>query len=138
MARDAPWVISGRRHHLMDLPKVGEPSEQSYLRALEATEPKLGAIFALLGARDALPILLHCVTGRDRAGLIMALVLLSLGVPSHDVAVDFSASQDVGADPKWLNGVFARIHLEGGIDRYLAAHQVAAADLDSLRAQALE
>jgi protein-tyrosine phosphatase len=137
-AADAPWVISGRRHQLIDLPRIGLPSEQSYLSELDAVEPKLATVFAVLGAPGALPALVHCVTGRDRAGLVMTVVLLSLGVTFEQVSVDFATNQAGSADSRWLEGVFARVKGKGGIDEYLAFHRVARADLDSLRSQALE
>jgi protein-tyrosine phosphatase len=137
-APDAPWVMSGTRHMVADCPKLTSPSQDSYLQALQAAEPKLARLFGFLGAPKALPALLHCGMGRDRACLGMSLVLLALGVVPERVAADFAVNQAMTVDSRWLDGVFARIAAQGGIDAYLAGHGVAHADLDSLRAQALE
>jgi hypothetical protein len=137
-APDAPWVLRTTRHVTIELPEVEPNSADSYLQMLYALEPMLPKLFAHLGAKSALPALLHCGTGRGRACAGMAIVLLALGVSSSEVAGDFANNQEVGADPKWLDGVFARIAASGGIDAYLQAHSVDRANVDSLREQALE
>lgn len=136
-APDAPWVVRGMRHTIIELPEIVPNSADSYLQMLQALEPKLPRLFAHLGTKAALPALLHCGTGRGRACAGMAVVLLSLGVSPAEVAGDFADNQQVGADPKWLDGVFARVAATGGIDAYLQAHAVALADVESLRQQAL-
>ena len=82
--------------------------------------------------------MIHCVQGRERSCLTMAVVLLALGVTSEAVASDFETNQATAVDPHWLDDVFARVAAGGGIDRYLASHSVVRADIDSLRSQALE
>lgn len=136
-APDAPWVVRGMRHTSIELPEIVPSSADSYLQMLRAIEPTLPRLFAHLGTKSALPALLHCGTGRGRACAGMAIVLLSLGVSPLDVASDFANNQEVGADPTWLDGVFAKVAAAGGIDAYLQMHAVAQADVESLRLQAL-
>lgn len=135
---DAPWVISGTRHLVVDMPKPDPSGQQSCGPALDGAEPKLAAIFAHLGAQHSLPAVVHCGVGRDRACLCMAIILLSLGVPAEDVAADFQTNQATTVEPHWLDDLFARVAARGGIDEYLAAHSVARKDIESLRSQALE
>lgn len=40
------------------------------------------------------PILVHCIHGKDRTGLLVALVCLIVGVPAEHVVEDFNASED--------------------------------------------
>jgi hypothetical protein len=47
-------------------------------------------------------------------------------------------NQDTNMDPRWLDGVFARIRTSGGIDAYSEKYSVARSDLALLRAQALD
>ena len=84
--------------------------------------------------------MIHCVIGRDRAGLVTALVLLALGVPQDRVLDDFEQNQDsrVVTSRRWLTGVLARIERAGGIEAYLRAHGVTDAQLATLRARALD
>lgn len=137
---DATCVSTGTRYFLADLPKILPPTADSYLQTLDAMEPKLDAIFAELTRDKALPALIHCVIGRDRASLTMALVLLGLGVSEADVLQDFVANQATAGSTAadWMSGVVARIDAAGGVDAYLAAHDVTADELAVLKTQALE
>jgi hypothetical protein len=135
---DAPWVISGARHVSLDLPKPTADHAASCSEALAATEAKLATLFSYLGQPTSLPALFHCGAGRERSCLVMTVLLLALGVPPESAAEDFAKNQLVPADPRWLDPLFARVAHQGGIDRYLAAHSVARADLESFRQRAIE
>jgi len=39
---------------------------------------------------DNLPIIVHCAQGRDRTGIIIALLLRALGTDEHAVALDYA------------------------------------------------
>jgi protein-tyrosine phosphatase len=47
-----------------------------------------------LCAPGALPALVHCSAGKDRTGLIVALVLAAAGVPDDVIAADYALSAD--------------------------------------------
>lgn len=137
---DATCARAERRYYLADLPKILPPSASSYLQTLDAAEPKLAAIFGEIARDGGLPAVIHCVIGRDRASLTMALVLLALGVDEDRVVSDFVENQaTVGmTSAAWLSEVLARIEAAGGIDAYLASHGVTAATVEAIRRQALE
>lgn len=40
------------------------------------------------------PVVVHCTAGKDRTGLVTALILLALGVPEDDAVADFASSAD--------------------------------------------
>ena len=42
------------------------------------------------------PILIHCTHGKDRTGVISALILACLGVPEEGILKDYSASEYLG------------------------------------------
>lgn len=90
----------------------------------------------------SLPILVHCTQGKDRTGLIVALVLMVLGVPLEAVSHDYLLTQEalvvnreariaeieeIGLTPDWGDcppDFVARIHEHlvsryGGIEAYL-------------------
>lgn len=137
-APDAPWVKRGTRHLTLDLPEVLPADAASFLRMLDALEPKLGRLFAHLGSPGALPVLIHCGSGKGRACVGVAVILLALGVSPADVARDFAENQTDAADPHLLDGLFARVNEAGGVEPYLARHSVSPSDLERLRSQALE
>jgi protein-tyrosine phosphatase len=139
---DAACVTTAASYLHAELPKLLPPSESVYLQILAAAEPHLGDIFAALGAEEGLPAVLHCVIGRDRANIVMALVLLSLGVPAAEVVLDFTTNQDpsVLADVQatWMQAIVDHVDGQGGIDAYLLAHGVTSEQLTALQQAALE
>ncbi len=135
---DAVCVTHSVRHMVADLPKILPPSAASYAATLDAVEPKLAGIFEHFARPAGLPLLVHCVIGRDRANLMMALVLVALGVPREQIEDDFLHNQAMEVDPTWLAPLFARLEEAGGAAAYFAQHGVSASALAELRAQALE
>ncbi|KAK6832932.1 hypothetical protein PG995_012710 [Apiospora arundinis] len=90
----------------------------------------------------SLPILIHCTQGKDRTGLVVALVLMVLGVPLEAISHDYLLTQreletereariaeieEIGLTPEWGDcppDFVARIHEHlvsryGGVDAYL-------------------
>lgn len=52
----------------------------------------IGEIFQRLADPAQLPALMHCTAGKDRTGLVSALLLLTLGVPEDTVLADYTLS----------------------------------------------
>jgi protein-tyrosine phosphatase len=52
----------------------------------------IGEIFQQLAEPRQLPAVLHCTAGKDRTGLVNALLLLTLGVPEETVLADYTLS----------------------------------------------
>lgn len=123
---------------VLDLPEVVALDASSTARMFDALESKLAGLLAHLGVANALPVLVHCGTGKGRACVGMAVILLALGVSPSDVAKDFQENQEDEVDPHLLDGLFARVAAAGGIDPYLQKHSVSSSDVERLRAQALE
>ncbi|KAK8067188.1 protein-tyrosine phosphatase-like protein [Apiospora hydei] len=113
------------------------------LEALNAfLEPPPAPASTSGGDGPSLPILVHCTQGKDRTGLIVALVLMTLGVPLEAISHDYLLTQqaleadretriaeieEIGLTPDWGDcppDFVARIHdhLEsqyGGVAAYL-------------------
>jgi hypothetical protein len=121
------------------LPKLLPPNVDNYNATLDATEPKLSALFTALVAANG-PVLIHCVIGRDRATLTTALVLLALGVDEATVLADATTNQDpsVAVEATWFSGAITRIQGAGGIEPYLLQHGVTAAQLAELSSEMTE
>jgi protein-tyrosine phosphatase len=62
----------------------------------DATSQIVGALTAL-AAPDARPAVFHCTAGKDRTGLLSALVLSLLGVPEETVVTDYALSGEAMA-----------------------------------------
>jgi protein tyrosine/serine phosphatase len=81
----------------------------------------ISAIFHILAERDNLPVIIHCSAGKDRAGGMVALVHLLLGVNREDVMADYLLSNRAGRDVKaqWLKAALDQLEAEGGIEVFL-------------------
>jgi protein-tyrosine phosphatase len=63
-----------------------------YLRMLDEGAPAIAAAFTILASADRLPAVFHCSAGKDRTGVLAALVLSSIGVPDDTIAADYHLS----------------------------------------------
>jgi protein-tyrosine phosphatase len=107
------------------------------------------------------PALVHCSAGKDRTGIVIAMVLAVLGTPDEVIAEDYSLSADylnaqftpaigqlqagtglgeqltgelLSSPPHLILGVLARARqTHGSIESYLLAHGLTADDLATLR-----
>jgi protein-tyrosine phosphatase len=70
-----------------------------------------------LSAVGALPGLIHCTAGKDRTGLVVALVLDAIGVPEEVIAGDYALSS-AGLDPAAARAV-RRVRAASGVGRWL-------------------
>jgi protein-tyrosine phosphatase len=59
--------------------------------ALETRAGSIRTVFETL-LQGEIGILFHCTVGKDRTGLVAALILWALGVPARDITEDFTAS----------------------------------------------
>ena len=57
---------------------------------------KLRLAFELAASSEALPILVHCTHGKDRTGVLVALLLRAIGVSEEDVVADYVVSHAFG------------------------------------------
>lgn len=73
-------------------PGVPRPLVETYRHILNARQAQIGEIFHLLAAPGALPAVLHCTAGKDRTGIIVALVLALVGVPTTTIIEDYALS----------------------------------------------
>lgn len=61
-----------------------------YIRVLEARA--MTFVAALAAVADGAPALVHCTEGKDRTGLLIALILGALGTPDAEIVQDYELS----------------------------------------------
>ncbi len=119
----------------------------------------IAGIMSAIAAAPEGALLFHCHAGKDRTGLIAALLLALAGVPHATIAEDYALSQVclqpifdqrlnqepdlasrerlarmIGAAPETMFGILAYLdERHGGAECYLRAAGVAEADLERLR-----
>ena len=137
------------------------PLEVGYWRMLEQRHTRVRAVFEALLEPGALPALIQCHAGKDRTGMVVALILASVGVPHSTVAADYALSAEC-LGPEYLDetrewfatrgwswdtyahlcGSPAQLMLDvlagvddryGGVGSYLSSIGVRPGDLDVLR-----
>jgi protein-tyrosine phosphatase len=99
----APNVFTGSPamayHHvslLMDTPQsrrqAPRPLTDTYRVILDQRQEQLRQVLATLAAPGGLPAVVHCTAGKDRTGLIVALVLGLAGVSAATIVEDYALS----------------------------------------------
>lgn len=119
---------------------------QLYIETVERRASSFGAVVEALAGPDALPCLIHCTHGKDRTGLVVAVLLSALGVVREEVVADYVQTginlpdliepvseriRDAGIDPGDVSAMFetpeVAMHMlldhvdsaYGGAERYL-------------------
>jgi protein-tyrosine phosphatase len=128
---------------LADLPTT---SEGLYQHLVDTCGDGLVEVLEYLARPGALPALVHCLVGKDRTGLLVALLLELLGVPRDVILADYVASNAglgslahtaVRADvlKSTLEGLEER---HGGTRGYLDAHGLTEETVAALRDALIE
>ena len=133
----------------------------TYIWLLDAMRARVGVILRAIAAAPPGGVVVHCFAGKDRTGVVSALLLSVAGVPRDVIAEDYalsrgalrplldewiSAESDADVqdhmrrrfqcDPRTMTTVLE--HLDeayGGVDGYLAAAGVQPSTQDQLRAR---
>jgi protein-tyrosine phosphatase len=96
--------IDPRHREWDEIPYAGgDPARylaDRYLDLAEQGAPRLAAAIGVIADQDAGPVVVHCVAGKDRTGVVCALTLSLLGVPDPDVAADYALSTTGGE--RWV------------------------------------
>ncbi len=87
-------------HHMPLLSDPGGDSARNSLPALtdiyhhilDTAQERLAQLLRTLAQPGALPALVHCTAGKDRTGLVVALLLGMAGVPAPTIAADYALS----------------------------------------------
>lgn len=60
------------------------------------------------------PLLVHCTAGKDRTGVMMAILLLALGVPREPILADYQRSEVFARNMRARGGVLEKIEAHFG------------------------
>lgn len=99
---------------------------------LAESKPQIAAIMRAIASAPEGGIFFHCHAGRDRTGLIAALLLALAGVPAASIVAEYALS--FGATADTMDTTLA--HLEsvyGGIAAYLRAAGMAEEEIAAIR-----
>jgi len=99
----------------------------------------MALVFHTFGDPAAYPIYFHCTFGRDRTGVVGALLLLTLGASREAVMQEYMLSQaNVGAYPSALEAVLDDVEQRGGAEAVLKSMGITDEEIAVIRAHVLE
>jgi protein-tyrosine phosphatase len=172
-AEIAPVTLDALGARTLHLPVLGGglqglPTDLSdiYRHIIDECGAAIATALEPLCAPDALPALIHCSAGKDRTGIVVALLLAAIGVPDDVIAADYALSGTyldprttvaigqvavstglgdrltpalLGSPPELMAQVLARARSGwGSAADYLLEHGLDGADLTALRAVLVE
>jgi protein tyrosine/serine phosphatase len=88
-------------HHLPLLDAVPEPEAFELTPGMLATQyqqiardaaPQIAEVLTIVAKRHAHPVIVHCAAGKDRTGVLIAVLLGLLGVPDETIVADYALS----------------------------------------------
>jgi protein-tyrosine phosphatase len=96
-----------KRHHLPFLPTFGEDKERArsiayatgqvagdrYLEILAESRPCFEGLFEILSNEANFPAAYYCAAGKDRTGMVTAILLRALGVSDDQIIIDYALTQ---------------------------------------------
>jgi hypothetical protein len=116
------------------MPTPYNVSAQDYINDLHQPAT-LRAVFAALGDPAAYPVYLHCIYGRDRTAVLVAVILRLLGATREVVALEYmrTAESGFGVAPNSLSAVLDEIDRLGGAEAFLLSIGVSEKSIAVLR-----
>jgi protein-tyrosine phosphatase len=122
-------------------PAAGFPPEtdtlgQNYLWMLDHFGGFVAQVMAAVAGAPEGGVLIHCAAGKDRTGLISALLLGVAGVPAETIAADYAMTAELlrPRERQWLEGLDPeeRAQREAMLARYAPTAEVMLAVLEGL------
>ena len=93
-ASEAEWEeIAEELDRLDELP-VADATREAYLIFLERFRSNVGKALRAVAEAPEGGVVVHCVGGKDRTGLLTALLLHLAGVPTEEIAADYALSEE--------------------------------------------
>jgi protein tyrosine/serine phosphatase len=81
---------------------------RAYITILHHAPPSYRTILLHLANDPSKPLIIHCTAGKDRTGLICALILSLCGVDDETVAQEYALT-DLGLSAKWKESVLEHL-----------------------------
>jgi len=111
----------------------------TYARTLESGGPAFETILKHLRDKPDEPCLVHCTAGKDRTGVLVALVLMLLGARDEDIIKDYALST-IGLQPaaalfiaRWQQDPVFRDNWQGALNMGSAKAETMQATLKMIR-----
>jgi protein tyrosine/serine phosphatase len=94
-----PEYVQELDAHLASVDDVADHYAWSYVDFLERYRDRFGEAFAAIADADG-TVVVHCVAGKDRTGLVAAVLLRLAGVDEDTIGADYALTAD-NLRPRW-------------------------------------
>lgn len=140
---DKPYLLEGLTLVHWPMGHGGDVrGREAYFAYLRDNRPLVRDFFQLLGRAESYPLLFHCSAGKDRTGILTALLLEWLGASREVILDDYLHSRRITSRLKveedWIAAVFETVDTAGGIEPYLLGLGLTAEELVSVREHLIE
>jgi len=127
-AKDVPGVVSAVRMVYLpwDMKGAIEDVPQTYRNFVWDNLNVFREAFLLLADKGNLPLLFHCAAGKDRTGILAAVILKSLGVGDETICADYVLTEKL--NPEWrvgrdnIEAALDEVVRVGGVELFLSEH----------------
>ena len=88
------WGDDGLSNASDSIPDLDQAQQMalSYVRSLDIRRDNYRDALAALASPGALPVIFHCTAGKDRTGIVAALILANAGVADDAIVEDYALS----------------------------------------------
>jgi len=100
-------------HRQLDSEDPSDRGARGIIAALEHLKPEIYSVFTLLAEPSLRPVVFHCAAGKDRTGIVAALLLGIAGVSPETIAADYSLSAQY-----WWKQESSKISCANGHENY--------------------
>ncbi|WP_433044930.1 tyrosine-protein phosphatase [Dactylosporangium sp. CS-033363] len=108
------------------------PLAEVYRASVIGNGGRVAAVVAAVADAPPGAVLVHCAAGKDRTGIVVAVLLRLAGVPDEHIAADYAFSGDCEA-PTILAALARVDEVFGGVEPYLRANGVTGEQLGAVR-----
>ena len=88
-------IVDETRRRPDEAPMPERGIDEIYVMMLDRFGDRIAAVVELIADADGHPAVFFCAAGKDRTGLVAAVVLSALGVPDETVAADYAFTAGV-------------------------------------------
>ena len=119
-------------------PMRGVASAGGYKDIIDNQKASVATAFRALAKSSTYPVIIHCTAGKDRTGVVTALLLDLLGVPRQQIVEDYLLSSNTGSvSADWLQAALDEVDAAGGINKYLSGIGINTATQNAIKKNVL-
>ncbi|GIH20620.1 tyrosine-protein phosphatase [Rugosimonospora africana] len=140
IARDpSPLAADPAYRHvplIAELAEQGTTMPDAYRSMLDHNQQQIASAFTTIAEAPPGGVAVHCSAGRDRTGVLIALVLAVAGVPTQRIAADYALTDS--CSPATILRTLAHLDARhGGVVAYLSAGGAEPSHFRSVRSRLL-